>query len=57
MYWIAAIAVLLSIALMRLGALSVWGYVLSTALALVGAMSVAVIASLLAWTLFRRYRG
>ncbi len=57
MYWIAAIAVLLSIALMRLGALSVWVYVLSTALALVGAMSVAVIASLLAWTLFRRYRG
>lgn len=57
MYWIAAIAVLSALALMRLGALSVWVSVLSTALALVGATSVAVVAALLAWMLIRRYRG
>lgn len=56
MYSIAALAVLLSIALMRLGALSVWVYVLSTALSLVGAISVAVVASLSACALIRRFR-
>jgi hypothetical protein len=56
MYWIAALALLSALALMRLGALSVWVSVLSTALTLIGAMAVAAVASLTAWALLRRFR-
>ncbi len=50
MYWIAALAVLSAVALMRLGALTVWVSVLSTALTLVGAVRFAAVAALIAWT-------
>ena len=52
MFWIAIFAAMSAFALIKLGALSVWVYVLSAALA--GA--VAVIVAGLAWELVRRYR-
>jgi hypothetical protein len=52
MFWIAILAVPAAIALIKLGALSVWVYVLSAALT----ATTAVIAAMTIWQLVRGFR-
>ena len=56
MFWIAVLAALAALSLIKLGALSVWVQVLGTALACAAAVIVAGFMALLARSLVRRFR-